>query len=159
MRRSRRITVRPAFVTPLAIMSAGVLLLLAVVLARCATDAIDAERLALLNARAEQILLAARDWSRLHTAELSGSDEINLPFEALVPDTASGRLTLHRVKVDAQAPLIECTLQLKQSHRGVIRQVFWPADVPPLARGARTKRAGDSRTSVPADSGSRPSAP
>jgi len=121
---------RPAFATTTAILIAGVLLVVVVVLGRHAAGLLNAERAARLETQAVHVLWSARDWSRLNADRFTPGTAIELPLDALVGDTAAGRLTLCVVSEAGGAPLVECTLEIREARRGVTRHVYWPLNAP-----------------------------
>ncbi len=129
MRCGRRSSIRSAYASMLAILISGVLLLFVVVLGRCAVHALAAEQAAVLETQADQILLSARDWSRAHGEQLRHAGEVELALDGLLPSTATGRLTLHYAAAGEGPPLVECSLEIKQTRRNVARRVHWPANI------------------------------
>jgi hypothetical protein len=126
---ARKKGTRSAYASMVALLISGVLLMFVVVLGRYTVDAFAAEQAAVLDTQADQILLSARDWSRVNAGSLRRGGEVELPLDGLIPQGATGRLTLRYVATDAKPALVECNLQIRQSRRSAGRRVYWPADM------------------------------
>lgn len=118
---------RRAYAGMIAVLTSGILMLWIGVLLRHGLHETAAERTAALAARADLILLSARDWSRLHLERIRTSGAQDLPLAGLTPDTYDGSLALRYREEDPEAPMIECYLNLRHGIHSITRIVFWPA--------------------------------
>jgi len=109
----------------------GFLLMVAVVLAKCATADIRRERMAVLESAAEQALQSARTWSQVHADELARSERVALPVDELIWPGVGGAAELSRGGGDGGVTRVNCRLTLHRGRLRVTRQVSWPvAEVP-----------------------------
>jgi type II secretory pathway pseudopilin PulG len=118
---------RSAYILMVAIGAMGFLLLVAVVLARCATTDIRREQMALLESAAEQALQSARTWSQVHADELARAERVTLCMDKLIWPGVDGAAELSRGQGDDDAPRVNCRLTLQRGRWRVTRQVSWPA--------------------------------
>ena len=118
---------RSAYILMVAIGAMGFLLMVALVLARCATTDIRRERIAVLESAAEQTLQSARTWGQVHADELARSERITLPMDELIWPGVGGAAELSRGRGDGDTPRINCRLTLRRGRLRVTRQVSWPA--------------------------------
>ena len=118
---------RSAYILMVAIGAMGFLLMVALVLARCATTDIRRERIAVLESAAEHTLQSARAWGQVHADELARSERIILPVDELIWPGVGGAAELSRGRGDGDTPRINCRLTLRRGRLRVTRQVSWPA--------------------------------
>ena len=121
---------RAAFASSITIMTAGVLLLIVVILGRYGAREMAYQRTALLTVQVEQILLSARDWSRTHSEQVRTAGPIELPLDGLSTTVTTGRLELRCIDSNDGPPLIECSLRISHGARTVMRHTYWPLSSP-----------------------------
>ena len=126
MMRARSKTARPAFASTMTVLTGIVLLLIVAVLGRAVVHERTQQRIAVLAAQAEQVLLSARDWSRIHFRELEAWSAIELPATDLIATTATAHLELRRIESKDGRPLVECRLRIVHGQQRVARRVKWP---------------------------------
>ena len=120
-------TSRRAYASMAVILTMGILALLLMALARYAEGQRVNERNADLAARADLLLISARDWSAIHADGLRATGEKELPLDGLLPETCSGTLVLKFVQVRPGHDAIECRLVLRDGSYAVTRHASWPA--------------------------------
>ncbi len=130
MRRAVGRSRRRAYILIVVIATMGLLLVAAVVLARIATVELRRERMALLEAAAEQVLHSARGWSGLHADRLETDVTVTLPVDELFSPGVSGTVDLSRDVGDRTASGVACVLTLHHGRYRLIRQVHWPVAAP-----------------------------
>jgi hypothetical protein len=118
---------RSGYILVVVIGTMGFLMIVALMLARCATADIRRERMANLESAADQALQSARTWSRVHADELVRSGHITLPMDELIWPGVNGAAELSRSRGDDGEARVNCRLRLQRGRWRVTRQVSWPA--------------------------------
>ena len=116
---------RGGFISSLAVMTMGVLLMIVAILGRYTVFESRSQLDGALAVRAEQILLSARDWSHAHVDELRTGGPIELPIDEMIDQLATGRLELEGVELDGGGVLVTCALRIEHGRLKVSRQVTW----------------------------------
>lgn len=126
----RRRYQRRGFLLTLAVMVALIILLLAIVLGRYAVVEMRQEKLAAYDSLAHQVLESARDWSRLHAADLDESAWRMLSIDELLTPGITGAIELRRCPAAEGQGWIECRLKLHRATGDLSREARWPAVLP-----------------------------
>ncbi len=116
---------RRGFVSSLAVMTMGVLLLIVAILGRYMVFENRSQLDRAFAARTEQILLSAREWSRAHVDELRAGGQVELPLDEMIDQLATGRLVFAGIKLDDGGVMVTCELKVAHGKLKVSREVCW----------------------------------
>lgn len=117
---------RRGLVLMVAIGTLGVVLFLVVLMGRLGLREFWAERQSALEARIVQIAASAREWARVHAAELGVRQPVTLPVDALLPPGATGAARLERTLNDAGEPMVQCKISVTWAGQDVRRVLVAP---------------------------------
>jgi hypothetical protein len=118
---------RPGYILLVAIAALALLVIVAVVLAKCAAIDVRRERTVALESAGEQALQSARAWSRIHADTLDESETVTLPMDGWISPGVTGSAELRLRQGDGEAARVECRLELRRGRLRLTRQVSWPA--------------------------------
>ena len=116
---------RRGYVLTVLIVVAGIVLAFALLMARLTVLETARQRQFALETWADEIVASARDWSRLHAADLAGNAPVRLPLDDLLPRGLAGEAEVERDQSDGET-IVRCRITLEQARMRWRREVVWP---------------------------------
>lgn len=126
---------RRAYFLSCALFAAAILSYMAVALSRYAALHVLRERTADAEALADQVVLSARQWSRMHVDRTASGETIELPVERLVPSGVSGTAQVSSRQTSNGQNQVACRVTLHRGRVNLTRQATWPLPAPHATGG------------------------